>query len=69
MASGEKIRVYVRVSVRMGARYESWCQWECETQSESESACATWFERVRVLVRVGGESERGLWEVSGERET
>ena len=27
-----------------------------------------WIERVRVMVMVGGESERGAWEMSGERE-
>jgi len=68
MASGEKIRVYVRVSVRMGARLRVGVSGSVRVRVRV-SACATRFERVRVLVRVGGESERGLWEVSGERET
>ena len=52
-----------------GSESESQCECECESESESESESATRFERVRVMVRVGGESERGAWEVRGERET
>ena len=53
-----------------GSESESRCEFGCEcwSQSEGESEIVFWIARVRVMVLVGGISDRGVWEMGYDRE-